>query len=58
MEEDEKIIFQKLEEAINEIMENVNHPVHDKRHPLHAESLIAFNKLLEVRENMVMTEKD
>ncbi len=58
MLEDSKLVIQKLEETINDIMENVNHPVHDKRHPLHAESLEAFNKLLEMRETIVMIENE
>ena len=42
-----------LENTLNEIMENVCHPVHDPKHLKHTESLAAFNQLLTLREQLI-----
>lgn len=52
LDDQQKLLLIQLETAINEVMENVTHPVHDQKHAKHEESLIAFDKLLAMREEL------
>ena len=58
LDDEQKKLLISLETIISEITENAWHPVHDPKHPKHAESLAAFNKLLVMRENLVFTDGD
>lgn len=35
-----------VERFINDLMEDTKHPLHNKRHPYHKDSVLAFNDLV------------
>lgn len=54
LDQDRTVILIDLETTISEIADNAAHPLHDVKHKKHLESLTAFNKLLSLREKLIM----